>query len=107
MSFAETENDFRLHVTIRMNGEDDGRFMQRVVNSLAYRAHRLAQPTPKVDADAEAKRMAWEYEKAAQDIIQPIPNEHNRMQEHWDHWLTESKRNGWRAVAAAKKDSGR
>jgi hypothetical protein len=64
----------------------------------AEEIHRLAQPVPKVDPDAEAKRLAWEWAKAcgASSMYTSAEN----------MWLSiaESQRNGWRAVAAAKKE---
>lgn len=63
-------------------------------------AHRLATtPAPEVDPDAEAKRLAFAYLK------------NTELVGFWtagQHWgdLTEIKRNGWRAVASAKKEAG-
>ena len=67
-------------------------------------AHRLAQPVPVVDADAEAKRLAWlQYNTAT-----PPGHPHRYfvdVEELW-HNHTEQWRNGWRAVAAAAQKEG-
>jgi len=60
-------------------------------------ALRLAQPVPKVDPDAEAKRECWAYFSAA------FPDDYKNEKDCWAD-RTDPQRRGWRAVAAAKGD---
>jgi len=61
-------------------------------------AHRLAQPAPVVDPDAEAKRLAWIYYEAT-----PGPGKFKTPEEYWEDG-DEEVQNGWRAVAKEKAD---
>jgi len=61
-------------------------------NDAARVAHRLAQPLPKVDPDAEAKRVAWEFYSIM------TPGKFSSKEEMWCD-LGPELWNGWRAVA--------
>lgn len=60
-------------------------------------AHRLAQPVPNVDPDAEAKRLAW-----ARYCALTIVGARYQNYEAYFQSLTPDDQDGWRAVAAAK-----
>lgn len=72
-------------------------------------AHRLANTpaAPKVDPDAEAKRLALEHRKGAY----PGSSRYVSPDDYWNHNYDDNKntdelaawRNGWRAVAAATR----
>lgn len=64
-----------------------------IVSECARVAHRLAQPAPKIDPDAEAKRVYSAF------VIGTC-----MQQASWDD-LPEGLKAGWRAVAAAKVES--
>lgn len=71
-----------------------------ITKSDARVAHRLAQPVPVVDADAEAKRLAfiWWLRQASE-----VEARRYSSEEYWCCAIDEDTRNGWRAVAAAKE----
>lgn len=81
------------------------KMIQVVQHYCARVAHRLANtPAPEHDPDAEAKRLAWlQY-----DTSYPLGHARRVFTSMEDMWgnETEQWRNGWRAVAAAKKEAG-
>jgi hypothetical protein len=88
MSVEEIATELRLYCS-----EGPGYRTHIPISRAAERIHRLAQPVPVVDPDAEAKRVFTTYVNAVGTFRKC----------HWDG-LDEENRNGWRAVAAAKGD---
>ena len=78
------------------------------IQECARVAHRLAQPTPAVDPDKEAKALAWlqyQTEQSTSGLHTFDPAPFKSDDEIWGS-TPEPARNGWRAVAAAKAGKG-
>lgn len=72
-----------------------------IVDYCARIAHRLSQPAPKPDPDAEAKRLAWAHESGSFEKNTMFTDANSL----WTQ-ISEANRSGWRAVAAAKAEGG-
>jgi hypothetical protein len=88
MSVGEIEAEMFIHI------KEKDRRMEGVlyVQECARVAHRLAQPVPVVDPDAEAKRLCWTCHSAA------FPEDYKDVNDCWED-RTEMQRIGWRAAA--------
>ena len=76
-----------------------------VLDLCARVAHRLAQPAPKIDQDAEAMRLCYIAYKIRNSNSKTI-NSHPITEWHVWFYADEFERNAWRAVAAAKVEGG-
>jgi len=89
MSVEEIAAMFREELTYR----------DSITATCARVAHRLAQPVPKVDPDAEAKRLAWEHVEAC-----GLAGQYTNQSQFWETRY-EPTRAFWRRIAA--KEAGR